>query len=228
MIGERGAGFYVFVRMHESRRSILNEMRTGNVVAVDVVVLPPAAVARRALAANRMLSGDLRLGPRALPHLTLAMAAVPAAALPAIARDLRTLARQTRPFEITLTGAVARRRSRHVTAWYEARRTRALLTLHRRSLEILSPHRRRRVTAAAFARPGGVGAGASARRWVARFEEDASHARFLPHLTLGYGAPAPEAESEWPLKFPARRLALCHLGPHCTCARVLAEARLPR
>ena len=56
--------------------------------------------------------------------------------------------------------------------------------------------------------------------WVSRFREQASHADFDPHITLGVGA-APGAAAA--LDAVADRVALCHLGRYCTCRRVLAE-----
>ena len=191
-------------------------------LAVDIVLLPPTSIARQCVALSRRLGSELVLGPRAWPHLTLAMACVDMDDLPAIAAGLRALAGGTAPFDVTLSGTRAITGSSHVTAWYEARRTRPLSNLHRASVALLAPYRRARAPEAAFARVGGEQVSASSRRWVSRFEKDASGARYRPHVTLGYGTP-PAAPA---LQFPARRLALCWLGNHCTCALVLAEARI--
>lgn len=43
---------------------------------------------------------------------------------------------------------------------------------------------------------------------------------FLPHITLGKGTLDAKAGET---SFTASRLALCHLGNHCTCRKVLGE-----
>jgi 2'-5' RNA ligase len=191
---------------------------------VGLVVLLPAEVDRRARALNRRLADrTLRLGPRALPHLTLAMACVDRDAVPEIAAALDALATGQPPFAVrlartvTVTGA-------HDTAWYEASPGRTLGLWHRRCVALLEAHRRPGPAARDFAGPRGRAIAPSARRWVRRFARDAAFTRYRPHVTLGYGA-AP-ADPRLPATFHARRLALVHLGDHCTCARVLAERRL--
>jgi hypothetical protein len=61
--------------------------------------------------------------------------------------------------------------------------------------------------------------------WIRTYPEKASYEHFRPHITLGYG-PVPLALS-FPIPFVVTHLALCHLGNHCTCRRVLVAARLP-
>jgi len=199
-------------------------MTATELLAVDIVLLPPAEVSRRAIAASRRLASALRLGPGRLPHLTLAMACIESDALPAVAALLRAIASRRPALEITLEGTIGVPGPAHVSVWYAARRTRALMALHRDCMKALSPHRRKRVPAAAFAAAPGEPVSPSALRWVRRFEEEAAFERYRPHITLGYGRPGPD--SAFPSTFPGRRLALCHLGNHCTCVRILTEARL--
>jgi 2'-5' RNA ligase len=143
--------------------------------------------------------------------------------LPSIVAGLRDIAHRRGALEVELLRAIALPGRTHTNAWYEARRTRALMGLHRDCRTLLSPHRRP-VDAGAFARRPRERVSPSSLRWVARFEEDASGARYRPHVTLGYGTPAPDPAL--PLRFRAHRLALCRLGNHCTCARVIARVRL--
>jgi 2'-5' RNA ligase len=194
-------------------------------LAVALVVLPSAAVARRAIALNRRLEDrTLRLGPRAWPHLTLAMACVDRDAIGAIASHLRGPVADERAFDVTLTRTVTVPGATHVTAWYDAAKSRVLQRWHRRAVALLDRYRRPGPAARDFAVSRGGTVSNSARRWVRRYAQDAAGPRYRPHITLGYGA-AP-SDGRFPLVFRARRLALCHLGDHCTCARVLAEFRL--
>jgi len=43
----------------------------------------------------------------------------------------------------------------------------------------------------------------------------------LPHISVGYGEITGLPS---PIEFRATQLALCHLGNHCTCRKVLASA----
>lgn len=193
-------------------------------LAVDIVLLPPAHVARKVVAESRRLHSDIRLGARALPHITLAMANIDAASLPEVVAALRAIARRVLAFDVPLAGPAAVPSSRHVTTWYHARRTRALLALHRECVRALAPHRRAPVRSSDFVRRRNERISASSRRWVERFAEDQTGPRYRPHITVGRGEL--RAASAVPLVFRARRLALCRLGNHCTCAQVLAETRL--
>jgi hypothetical protein len=59
--------------------------------------------------------------------------------------------------------------------------------------------------------------------WIENYAEKAAFGNFMPHITIGYG----DAEEEMlPITFRASRLALCHLGNHCTCRKVLAAVNL--
>jgi 2'-5' RNA ligase len=172
-----------------------------------VVLLPSAPVARRAIAASRRLKSDVRLGPRALPHVTLAMAAVRRDDLPALTGALQSLARTRRAPRLRILRTVAVPGRGHPKAWYVLPRTGPLLRLHRAAWRALLPHRR---------------ASASLPRYVRRFEAY-SGARYRPHITLGHGRPAPERGLPW--RFRPAALALCQLGDHCTCARLLWKSR---
>lgn len=193
-------------------------------VAVDVVLLPPAPVSRRAVAASARLQSRLRLGPRAVPHITLAMASLRAEDVPAVVAWLRGAARRHQALDLTIPRAVARPHGRHWTGWYEVARTPPLLALHRDAVRALEryrcgmPHRRM------LAVPQGERVRAALLRFIARFGPDASGARYQPHVTLGYGVPLDEPGMPW--HFRATRLALFQLGNHCTCARKIASVRL--
>jgi 2'-5' RNA ligase len=191
------------------------------IVAVDVVVVPPAAIRRRALARNRGLSSELRLGPHAVPHISLAMATVRASALPALAMWLTEAARRFLPLELTIRGVRVQPGSRHTSVWYEIASTPELRALHREAVRRLESHREGRATRATLLVGPRIPVGASTLRWIRRFAEDAAFARFRPHVTLGYGDGSPDPAL--PLPFRASRLAIFQLGNHCTCARLLAE-----
>ncbi len=59
---------------------------------------------------------------------------------------------------------------------------------------------------------------------IGLFETPPDGDKESPHITLGYGQAKPPFS--FPVAFAAARLALCHLGNHCTCRKVLASCRL--
>jgi hypothetical protein len=60
--------------------------------------------------------------------------------------------------------------------------------------------------------------------WVRDYPRKASYESFDPHITLGYGDAKPAMS--FPAVFQISRLALCHLGNHCTCRKILAAVGL--
>ncbi len=59
--------------------------------------------------------------------------------------------------------------------------------------------------------------------WIKNYPIESSYEKFFPHITLGYG----EIELEsLPIKFNVSKIALCHMGNHCTCRKVLVKAEL--
>jgi hypothetical protein len=63
--------------------------------------------------------------------------------------------------------------------------------------------------------------------WIKSYPEKSSFERFSPHITIGYGEindySFPPQGVLRTMKFAVSRLALCHLGNHCTCRRILAS-----
>jgi hypothetical protein len=62
----------------------------------------------------------------------------------------------------------------------------------------------------------------STLEWIRTYPQKSSYENFRPHITLGYGQVPPGLS--FPIPFTAARLALCHLGNHCTCREMLAAA----
>ena len=62
-----------------------------------------------------------------------------------------------------------------------------------------------------------------ALKWINHYIPDHCFDRFWPHITVGFGdAPV----TFQPISFQGSRLAICHLGNHCTCRTILSETAL--
>ena len=189
-------------------------------VALDVAILPPIAVAARAIELSAALpdkeSLGLRLGGDVLPHVTLTQQFVPAGELDVVLGRLASTLAGVGTLPLTVTGAGRSRSS----VWMAIAPTPALNELHQRLMDALSPFERQDGTAAAF-----VDGEARVRdvEWVASFRRMSSHGSFKPHITLGHARTLPDVE---PLTFDATIVAACHLGKFCTCRCVLRQWNL--
>lgn len=63
----------------------------------------------------------------------------------------------------------------------------------------------------------------SSLEWINNYIPHHCYDRFWPHITLGFGEPSRKLQ---PFTFEASRLAICHLGNHCTCTKILCETVL--
>jgi 2'-5' RNA ligase len=189
-------------------------------VALDVAVLLPPAVAARAIELSAALperdSTGLRLGGDVLPHVTLTQQFVPASDLELVLDRVASTLAGVEPLHLTVPGPGRSRSS----VWMAIAPTPVLNELHQRLMDALHPFERQDGTTAAFlggdARPGDV-------EWVAGFRRMSSHAAFRPHVTLGHARALPDVER---LTFDATIVAACHLGKFCTCRRVLRQWEL--
>jgi 2'-5' RNA ligase len=195
--------------------------------AVDVVLLPTEAMIEIAVEANRELVK--RFGEKivlnkenCLPHISLAMGCVDERDITAIKEILRTIAEKSSLPELKVIGIQAMTSSvgEKVSA-FEVEKTKELQLLHKEVMEKLAEYLSYDVTKDMIYGSGEVGE--STLLWIRDYREKSSFANFFPHITVGYG----EIENlSFPIKFTASELALCHLGNHCTCRKVLASIEL--
>jgi len=195
--------------------------------AVDVVLLPDGAMTDRAVEANKVLvkkfGGKIVLNKEnCLPHISLAMGCINENDLAAIRKVLSTVAEKSSLPELrvisiqTSTSSVGEK----VSA-FEVEKTRELRLLHEDVMEKLAEYFSYDVTSDMIYSTGEVGE--STLLWIKSYREKSSFAGFSPHITIGYGE---VNDFLFPIKFTASKLALCHLGNHCTCRKILASIEL--
>ncbi|UCF15876.1 MAG: hypothetical protein JSW59_00150 [Phycisphaerales bacterium] len=197
-------------------------------IAVDVVLLPSDEVADRAIEANRQL---LKQCPNkivldrenCLPHISLAMGCINHSDITNIGSILRELTEKHPPAELVSVGIhVGINSAGEKVSVLELETTETLQSLHEEVMRGLQLYFSYDVTAdMVHSRPQAC---ESTLRWIREFPEKSSFQRFFPHITLGYGQ---LADFSIPARFTAQRLALCHLGNHCTCRKILASAEFP-
>lgn len=197
-------------------------------IATDVVLLPDEATTDRAIEINRQLirnhRSEIVLGKEdRLPHISLAMGCVDQADAGAIQELLERLARQATVGRLAITGVRNPTNSRgEITSLLEIERTAELQLLHERVMEEMKPFFSYSVTTEMVCDDVVT---QSTLEWIRSYPAQASFEHFTPHITIGYGEV--KSDLSLPHRFRATRLALCHLGNHCTCRRIVASANLP-
>jgi len=205
---------------------IVREADLGQ-IAVDVVLLPDEAMTSQAIEINRRLATnghpEIVLNRKdCLPHISLAMGSIDEADVTAIQKRLESLARKTSVRHLRIVGVVASVNSRgETTSLLDVDRTEELQALHERVMQEMMPFFRHEVNEAMIHDDVVTG---TTLDWIQTYSQKAGYEHFRPHITIGYGQ-APTGLS-FPISFRVTQLALCHLGNHCTCRRVLAAADL--
>lgn len=195
--------------------------------AVDVVLLPTEAMMDRVIEVNRKLieKSDKKIvlnKKNCLPHISLAMGCVDERDIAAIGKVLQTIAREyslgdLRVIDIWTTADSAGEK----VSVFEVEKTKELQLFHEKAMGKLTPYLRSDVTGDMIYT--GAAVEDSTLLWIKNYREKSSFGNFFPHITIGYG----EIENQpFPIKFAASKLALCHLGNHCTCRKVLVSIEL--
>lgn len=189
-------------------------------VALDIAILPPADVSRRAMEISAAVaSNDFRgllLDESHLPHITLMQLFARRDELDRVHQRVDGVLRNCTALDLRVSGA-----SEHggiVSLAIDT--TPPLADLHRRLMEALRD----------CERPGG---GVSAFYeedarvqdvlYVSSYRLKSSLDSFAPHITLGHGTAAPDIQ---PFEFRAMIVAECHLGRFCTCREVFRTTTL--
>jgi len=195
--------------------------------AIDVVILPPDNITDIAIEYNKRLRAsipeNIELGKaRYLPHISLLMGCLALDQLELITSRLDAIAKVHEILELSISNIRTDDSAAHGVVSFEIARTEQLVRLHESIVNSFRPFLTQDAKASDLADPPPIKD--STLQWVNKFIPHACLENFWPHITLGFG------ENRWngitPISFQGSRLALCHLGNHCTCAEVLAEVSL--
>jgi len=173
-----------------------------------------------------------------LPHISLAMGCIDEEIVADIEKVLQTIAKGprfagTKQYsleQLSVTGIhVGTSSADEKVSVFRIERTRTLQLLHEEIMASLAPYFSYDVTADMIFSP--PVAGESTLLWIKNYPDRSSFENFFPHITIGYGEISDYSfgsrkAGSLPIKFTASKLALCHLGNHCTCRKILASAEL--
>ncbi|UCG59907.1 MAG: 2'-5' RNA ligase family protein [Phycisphaerales bacterium] len=197
-------------------------------IAIDVALLPEEAMAERVIAANAELveqfGGEIVLDRETcLPHISLAMGSIDEQDIASIQSVLEIIGEKYPVGELTVPGVYVHTNTMGETvSLLGVEKTRDLQTLHEKVMEKLKPYCKHDVTEGMIY--GDEEVAATTLQWIKDYAAKASFGNFLPHMTVGYGEL--EQSGSFPIAFAAAKLALCHLGNHCTCRKILASVDL--
>jgi 2'-5' RNA ligase len=196
-------------------------------IAVDVVLLPSEAMANQAIEANKRLlqrNADRIILDKenCLPHISLAMGCMDERHITDIEKILKSIADGYNPGRLSVVGVNTGTNSLgEKVSSFEVEKTEKLLSLHKEVMRKMTPYFSFNVTSEMVLSP--PAAGESTLLWIRNYPEKAAYENFFPHITIGYGQ---LDDFSFTAEFVASKLALCHLGNHCTCRKVLAVAEL--
>jgi 2'-5' RNA ligase len=196
-------------------------------IAVDVVLLPDDAMTDRAIEINAELVkrfGDkIELNKEnCLPHISLAMGCLVETDIASVEKVLEEIAKETSLSDLKVVGIRASGNSKGQTvSVFEVGKTEELQSLHEEVMDKLAPYLSSDVTEDMIY--GDQAVVGSTLLWIKNYREKVSFENFFPHITIGYG----QIEDQvLPETFSVSKLALCHLGNHCTCRKVLVSIEI--
>lgn len=198
-------------------------------IAVDVVLLPTEEMADKAIAANKELlkqyAHKIVLDKEnCLPHISLAMGCIDERNIEEIDKILKTAAKESSLGQLSAVCIhTESNRAGEKVSVLEIEKTEALQSLHEEVMKRLEPYFSYDVEANMVLSSSETGE--STLDWIKNYPEKSSFEKFFPHITIGYG----EINNfSFPIKFTVSKLALCHLGNHCTCRKILASTNLKK
>jgi 2'-5' RNA ligase len=157
-----------------------------------------------------------------LPHISLAMGCIDESDIADIEKVLQTIAKQSSLGQLSAIGIHTSENSAgEQVSVLQIEKTEAVQSLHEEVMRRLEPYFNYDVTVDMVLSP--PMASESTLAWIKNYPEKSSFEKFSPHITIGYGE---INDYSFPIEFAVSKLALCHLGNHCTCRKILASAEL--
>ena len=196
-------------------------------IAVDVVLLPSEEMMDKTIQANRELlkNFDNKIilnKENCLPHISLAMGCIDKEHIADIENILQDIAKQHSVSKLRVIGIYPGIDSadEQVSA-FQIEKTEELQLLHEKVMQGLTPYFTYDVTTDMLFSPPGIEK--TTLLWIKNYPEKSSFENFSPHITIGFGK---TNNLSLPIEFTASKLALCHLGNHCTCRKILVSIAL--
>ena len=199
-------------------------------IAIDIVLLPPDDISSRIIYYNQKLtdnSGDMSiiLNPDdCLPHISLLMGGISTDDIEPLIEEISAFSDLYLPYTASFSGfAVIGTDSGTTVSGADVKRDEKILNLQNEiagaagkylksvSSDMVYNNRSEDITEFTVSYSGS-------------YLNNSAGKNFSPHITIGHGDISRlKGLPEMPEEFMCRRIAICHLGNHCTCRNILAE-----
>jgi 2'-5' RNA ligase len=187
--------------------------------AIDIVIIPPDHIIDYSIKLNRAVGAkDLILSRKTtVPHITLLMGGAEEDELDSIWQNVKEIAKTFKPLNLEINKVIDSK-----IKGLEIKRTRELLKLHNHLVKGISPllsyENKKQSLLAEKPRQKSID-------WVNGFLKNSTGKKYHPHITIGDGN-FKKVSLDLPINFKASKIALYHLGNHCTCRKVIYEMSL--
>ncbi|MBU1199550.1 MAG: 2'-5' RNA ligase family protein [Nanoarchaeota archaeon] len=192
-------------------------------LAVDIALIPPNKVLDWIININKNLkqSKDFFFLNKKnfLPHISLVMSVIDSKDLKSIKKALSSLTQKHSKIDICLSDIKVYKRQNVVVSGLKIKKSPELQALHEDILKTLKPFFSYKSNKEMFFPP----INSLPNYWQLKLHRILIKKLFSPHLTLGRGTPK---KIKLPYTFKTSKLALCHLGKHSTCRKILASVKL--
>ena len=192
-------------------------------IAVDIVLLPVKEIVDKAIEANRELLKQypnkiILNNENCLPHVSLAMGCIDKNIIPDINKQLSVIAEKYPIGSLKFSGFRTEiHSSNEKVTVAQIEKTKMLQTLHEKVMNDFKAYFSYDVKPEMLLSSEKISD--STLLWIRNYPEKSSFERFFPHITIGYG----QFENySFPHEIPVSKIAMCHLGNHCTCRKILA------
>ncbi|MBU0597739.1 2'-5' RNA ligase family protein [Patescibacteria group bacterium] len=191
-------------------------------IAVDIVLLPPKEIWEWAVQLSKEIGSNSEraefLDNTHLPHITLVQAYVKQDDSEKINHTIEEILKHFSTLSLIVEEIISE------GSWvaFRINKTEELMKLHINLVDAIQEYEQD-LSRDAFILDSGEKVTDFAVNWVNNFRKNVSYNNFIPHITLGKNY---EPEQMKPKNFTVDRLAVCHLGNHCTCRKILKEWRL--
>jgi 2'-5' RNA ligase len=189
-------------------------------LAIDIVILPPKKISDLSI----QLSKNLKQGSKkiilnkhnTLPHISLLMGCIPKNKLPLLQRVLLKTLKNRKALSLK----IIKYHSRYLNE-LQIQKTKNLIELQIHLIKICKPLLEYDAKKKDFF--GKENVSSNSMEWVNDFMKNSTGKRYSPHITLGYGTLKEKIVN---IPFKATKIAICHLGSHCTCKKVFYSYEL--
>jgi hypothetical protein len=197
-------------------------------LAIDIAILPPDHITDLCIDIGKDCKQDITVPLNKqdnLPHITLVMGVMDEDDLNRITNKSQTILDKFKPLHLSLVELNSVQTNLDKLSYgFKVDRTQELVKLHQVIMdEFLDYLSKEKSNQEMFYIKDGEEFSNISMRWVDTLYRDKKPDDYFPHISLKCQSPM---YNNLPVNFIADRIAVCQLGDHCTCRKILWESKL--